>query len=71
MQFTVIRLSNFVAILKFIFPVSLSSVSFIQDFADKIEIPFMEVSAKSATNVEQAFMTMVAQIRSSQYAHVR
>ncbi|XP_060212310.1 GTP-binding protein YPTM2-like [Lycium barbarum] len=34
-----------------------------QAFADEIGIPFMETSAKSVTNVEQAFMTMVASIK--------
>ncbi|KAF3450635.1 hypothetical protein FNV43_RR06724 [Rhamnella rubrinervis] len=32
-------------------------------FADEIGIPFLETSAKNATNVEQAFMTMVAEIK--------
>ncbi|KAL3497563.1 hypothetical protein ACH5RR_040295 [Cinchona calisaya] len=32
-------------------------------FADEIGIPFMETSAKSATNVEQAFMAMAAEIK--------
>jgi len=35
-----------------------------QAFADEIGIPFLETSAKSATNVEQAFMTMAATIKS-------
>lgn len=30
-----------------------------KDLADSLSIPFLETSAKSATNVEQAFMTMV------------
>ncbi|KAK1356451.1 GTP-binding protein YPTM2 [Heracleum sosnowskyi] len=34
-----------------------------QAFADEIGIPFMETSAKSATNVEQAFMAMTADIK--------
>lgn len=34
-----------------------------QAFADEIGIPFMETSAKSATNVEQAFMAMSASIK--------
>lgn len=34
-----------------------------QAFADEIGIPFMETSAKSATNVEQAFMAMAASIK--------
>ncbi|KAG6508332.1 hypothetical protein ZIOFF_033706 [Zingiber officinale] len=33
-------------------------------FADEIGIPFLETSAKNATNVEQAFMAMTAAIRS-------
>ncbi|KAL3603944.1 hypothetical protein D5086_004803 [Populus alba] len=34
-------------------------------FADEIGIPFMETSAKDATNVEQAFMAMAAAIKDS------
>ncbi|KAG0272849.1 GTP-binding protein of the rab [Linnemannia exigua] len=33
------------------------------EFADQLTIPFLETSAKSATNVEQAFMTMARQIK--------
>ena len=36
---------------------------FIQEFADSLGIPFLETSAKSATNVEQAFLTMARQIK--------
>lgn len=36
---------------------------FAQAFADEIGIPFMETSAKSATNVEQAFMAMTGAIK--------
>jgi Ras-related protein Rab-1A len=32
-------------------------------FADEIGVPFLETSAKNATNVEQAFMTMAAEIK--------
>jgi len=32
-------------------------------FADELSIPFLETSAKNATNVEQAFLTMAAQIK--------
>jgi Ras-related protein Rab-1A len=32
-------------------------------FADEVGIPFLETSAKSASNVEQAFMTMAAEIK--------
>ncbi|KAK9742739.1 hypothetical protein RND81_03G194400 [Saponaria officinalis] len=32
-------------------------------FADEIGIPFMETSAKDATNVEQAFMAMTGSIK--------
>ncbi|GFH12179.1 RAB1A, member RAS oncogene family, partial [Haematococcus lacustris] len=32
-------------------------------FADEIGIPFLETSAKNATNVEEAFMTMAAEIK--------
>lgn len=35
----------------------------VQAFADEIGIPFLETSAKNATNVEQAFMTMAAEIK--------
>ncbi|KAF9617498.1 hypothetical protein IFM89_036702, partial [Coptis chinensis] len=37
--------------------------SFNNAFADEIGIPFMETSAKSSTNVEQAFMAMAAEIK--------
>ncbi|RXH67346.1 hypothetical protein DVH24_027466, partial [Malus domestica] len=32
-------------------------------FADELGIPFLETSAKNSTNVEQAFMTMVTEIK--------
>eukprot|EP00250_Pteridium_aquilinum_P004010 c14263_g1_i2 orf=189-797(+) len=32
-------------------------------FADEIGIPFLETSAKNASNVEEAFMTMAAEIK--------
>lgn len=35
----------------------------IQEYADQLGIPFLETSAKNATNVEQAFMTMAAEIK--------
>ena len=35
----------------------------VQAFADEIGMPFLETSAKNATNVEQAFMTMTAEIK--------
>ncbi|KAG0176906.1 GTP-binding protein of the rab [Apophysomyces sp. BC1034] len=34
-----------------------------KEFADNLSIPFLETSAKSATNVEQAFLTMAKQIK--------
>jgi GTPase SAR1 family protein len=34
-----------------------------KDFADSLGIPFLETSAKNATNVEQAFLTMAAEIK--------
>jgi len=34
-----------------------------KEFADSLTIPFLETSAKSATNVEQAFMTMASEIK--------
>lgn len=35
----------------------------LQEFADSLGIPFLETSAKNATNVEQSFMTMAAEIK--------
>jgi Ras-related protein Rab-1A len=32
-----------------------------KEFADQLTIPFLETSAKNATNVEQAFLTMAKQ----------
>ena len=34
-----------------------------KEFADNLGIEFLETSAKNSTNVEQAFMTMAAQIK--------
>jgi len=34
-----------------------------KEFADKLDIPFLETSAKAATNVEKAFLTMAAEIK--------
>merc|ERR1712224_1179577 len=34
-----------------------------KEFADSLSIPFLETSAKNATNVEQAFMTMASEIK--------
>lgn len=34
-----------------------------KEYADSLAIPFLETSAKNATNVEQAFMTMAAEIK--------
>jgi len=36
-----------------------------KDFAEKLEIPFLETSAKAATNVEKAFLTMAAEIKNT------
>ena len=33
------------------------------EYANQLAIPFLETSAKNATNVEQAFMTMAAEIK--------
>lgn len=41
----------------------LSCSVIVQEFADSLSIPFLETSAKNATNVEQAFMTMAAEIK--------
>jgi len=37
--------------------------SIAKEFADSLNIPFLETSAKNATNVEDAFMTMARQIK--------
>jgi len=37
--------------------------AFYQEFADSLGIPFLETSAKNASNVEQAFLTMARQIK--------
>lgn len=34
-----------------------------KEFADQLGIPFLETSAKNSTNVEQAFLTMAAEIK--------
>jgi Ras-related protein Rab-1A len=34
-----------------------------KELADSLGIPFLETSAKTASNVEQAFMTMAAEIK--------
>ena len=34
-----------------------------KEFADGLGIPFLETSAKNSTNVEQAFITMAAEIK--------
>ncbi|KAF6105803.1 RAB1B, member RAS oncogene family [Phyllostomus discolor] len=39
------------------------NVNKLLEFADSLGIPFLETSAKNATNVEQAFMTMAAEIK--------
>jgi Ras-related protein Rab-1A len=40
-----------------------------KDFADKLDIPFLETSAKAATNVEKAFLTMAAEIKNTLAKH--
>lgn len=42
---------------------NMTSFVTLQEFADQLNIPFLETSAKSATNVEQAFLTMAKQIK--------
>jgi Ras-related protein Rab-1A len=34
-----------------------------EEFANNLGIPFLETSAKNSTNVEQAFITMAAEIK--------
>lgn len=41
----------------------LISSDLLQEYANQLGIPFLETSAKNATNVEQAFMTMAAEIK--------
>ena len=41
----------------------LINVFVVQSYADELGIPFIETSAKNSTNVEQAFMTMAAEIK--------
>ena len=41
--------------------VSISHAQVAKEFADQLAIPFLETSAKAATNVEQAFLTMAKQ----------
>ena len=40
---------------------SISHAQVAKEFADQLAIPFLETSAKAATNVEQAFLTMAKQ----------
>jgi Ras-related protein Rab-1A len=35
-----------------------------KEYAESLNIPFLETSAKNSTNVEQAFMTMATEIKS-------
>jgi len=37
-----------------------------KDYAESMGVPFLETSAKNATNVEQAFMTMASEIKKQQ-----
>lgn len=36
-------------------------------FAEKLNIPFLEASAKQNTNVEEAFITMATDVKNTQY----
>jgi len=36
-----------------------------KEFADKMNMPFLETSAKAATNVEKAFLTMASEIKNN------
>ncbi|KAG6832694.1 hypothetical protein H0H92_012266 [Tricholoma furcatifolium] len=44
-------------------PKKVVEYSVAKEFADQLNIPFLETSAKNATNVEQAFLTMAKQIK--------
>lgn len=57
------RLLSFVGLLIAEMTLCTWSDLFFKAFADEIGIPFMETSAKNATNVEQAFMAMAADIK--------
>lgn len=50
-------------ILHFALQISIKKISLLQEYADSLGVPFLETSAKNATNVEQAFMTMAAEIK--------
>lgn len=39
------------------------NMQILQEYADSLNIPFLETSAKNAVNVEQAFVTMAKQIK--------
>ena len=41
-----------------------------KEFADALDIPFLETSALSSTNVEQAFYTMARQIKAQMTSNV-
>ena len=42
-----------------------------KEFADSANIPFLETSAKNATNVEDAFMTMAGEIKKRMASQAR
>lgn len=42
----------------------------VKAFADEIGIPFMETSAKNASNVEHAFMAMAADIKNRYFIYI-
>ena len=44
-------------------PLAYPDALLLQEYADQLGIPFLETSAKNATNVEQAFVTVVAEIK--------
>jgi hypothetical protein len=44
-------------------PFPLRLLTLPQEFADSLGIPFLETSAKNASNVEQAFLTMARQVK--------
>jgi Ras-related protein Rab-1A len=41
---------------------------YFQKFADKLGIPFLETSAKTATNVDAAFLTMAKELIRTRYS---
>jgi len=61
-DYTVAKVLPFAQLMAFISSLEGADMR-IQEFADSLGIPFLETSAKNASNVEQAFLTMARQIK--------